>query len=378
MNIALFTDTYYPEINGVATSVHQLKIGLESAGHNVYVFTTTNPDMQREDKEYRIKSVPFIFMKDRRFSFPIYYKWLKIVKKLNIDVIHTHTEFSLGILGLRIAKKLNIKHIHTYHTIYEEYIHYLKLPKNKYTVNFVKNSTKYFCNKAYEIIAPTEKTKNLLISYDVNTNITVVPTGIDLTKFENTDMEYIFKLRKKLDIQEKDVVLVSIGRLSKEKGTDEVILYFSKLLEKHKNIKLIIVGDGPHKYELKELVNRLKITDKVKFTGYICWDKIQNYYCLGDIFVSCSTSETQGLTYLEAVASGLYLLVRKDDSLDDTFINDGIGYQFCSYDEFSYFYEKLLLHIDKKLKNSVSDKYTQKGYTQSILNIYNKEEQSSD
>lgn len=370
MNIALFTDTYYPEINGVATSVYQLKIGLEAEGHNVYVFTTTNPKQTKEDCEYRVSSIPFIFMKDRRFSMPMYYKWLRVVKKLNIDVIHTHTEFSLGILGLRIARKLNIKHIHTYHTIYEEYIHYLKLPKNKYTINFVKNATKYFCNKANEVVVPTDKTKKLLESYEVDTNITIIPTGIDFDKFKNIDLEYISNLRKKLEIKVEDIVFVNIGRLSEEKGIDESILYFSKLMENHKNIKLIIVGDGPYKKSLEKLVSKLNIENNVKFTGYVEWDKIQNYYTLGNIFISSSTSETQGLTYLEAAVSELYLLVRKDASLDDILTSDDMGYQFENYDEFRKFYEKLAIRINNKVKNNIDRKYSQQGYTQSILNLY--------
>lgn len=370
MNIALFTDTYYPEINGVANSVYQLKKGLEQLGHNVYVFTTTNAMHCKEENEYRIFSVPFIFMKDRRMSFPIYLKWLRIIKKLNIDVVHTHTEFSLGILGRRIAKKLNIKHVHTYHTIYEDYIHYLKLPKNKYTVKFVQDATKYFCNKANVVVAPTEKTREILVNYGVTSEISIIPTGINFLKFENIDFNRVTYLKNQLGYSDEDIIFVSIGRISAEKGLEETITNFSKLSTKNKNIKLLIVGDGPYKKTLEKMVLDKRLEKSVTFTGYVNWEDIQNYYAIGDIFVSSSTSETQGLTYLEALVTGLYLLVRKDKSLEGLIDNGINGFEFENFDQFEVSYYLLKEKLNAKKRATINNKYTQEGYALSVEKIY--------
>ncbi|MDO4813489.1 MAG: glycosyltransferase [Gemella sp.] len=372
MNIALFSDTYYPEINGVATSVFQLKKGLEKLGHKVYVFTTASPNSKSFDNEYRVFSVPFVLMKDRRASLPIYLKWLRIIKKLDIDIIHTHTEFSFGVLGMRIAKKLNIKHIHTYHTIYEDYIHYLKLPKNKHTVKFVQAASRLYCNKTTEIIAPSEKTKNLLEEYGITTKVSVIPTGVDLGKFTSINQEIISKLKEKFKISDKDVTMVSISRLSKEKRLEESVLNFAALSKKYNNLKLLIVGDGPYREELEILVGRLRLKDRVFFTGYVSWDEIQNYYALGNIFLSSSTSETQGLTYLEALAAKLYLLVKKDESLVGILEDINSCISFTSYEEFEAGYEVILRKIENRNAPIIDEKYSQEGYAKNIESIYKK------
>ena len=124
MKIGLFTDTYYPQINGVATSVLMLKRNLEMRGHQVYVFTTTDPKADSEEiNVYRVPSIPFISA--RRVGMFYNPRLSKIIKGLGLDVIHTHTEFSLGIFGRSMARELNIPFLHTYHTIYEDYTHYL-------------------------------------------------------------------------------------------------------------------------------------------------------------------------------------------------------------------------------------------------------------
>lgn len=372
MNIALFSDTYYPEINGVATSVYQLKKGLEDLGHNVYLFTTKSPDCTIKENEYRVFSIPFVLMKDRRVSLPIYFKWLRIVKKLNIDIIHTHTEFSFGILGMRIAKRLGIKHIHTYHTIYEDYIHYLKLPKNKYTVNFVQNASKYYCNKTSYVIAPSSKTKKLLTNYGVATGVEIIPTGLDFDKFRMCNDSHINSLKEKYQISSSDIVFVYIGRLSKEKELDVGINYFARLCYQYNHLKMIIVGDGPAKEDLIKLANDLNISDKISFTGYVAWDNIQDYYGLGQIFISNSTSETQGLTYLEALMSGLYLLVKEDEALV-SLLEDGVnGYKFNHFDEFVFGFEQIKNRLGKKEVAKIDERFTQLGFAKKVESLYHK------
>jgi len=127
MRIGLFTDTYFPQVSGVATSIRTLKTQLEKMGHTVFIFTTTDKDVDRyEDWQIvRIPSVPFFAFKDRRVAYRGFSKALEIAKQYKLDIIHTQTEFSLGLLGIAIARELKIPVVHTYHTQYEDYVRYI-------------------------------------------------------------------------------------------------------------------------------------------------------------------------------------------------------------------------------------------------------------
>ena len=118
MRIGLFTDTYFPQVSGVATSIRTLKTQLEKMGHTVFIFTTTDRDVDRyEDWQIvRIPSVPFFAFKDRRVAYRGFSKALEIAKQYKLDIIHTQTEFSLGLLGIAIARELRIPVVHTYGT----------------------------------------------------------------------------------------------------------------------------------------------------------------------------------------------------------------------------------------------------------------------
>ena len=128
MNIGLFTDTYFPQVSGVATSIKTLKEALEAQGHQVYIFTSTDPKVSKNKFEshiYRFSSVPYAGFKDRRLAFRGLIQAVEIAKSLQLDIIHTQTEFSLGLLGKFVARQLKIPVLHTYHTMYEDYTHYV-------------------------------------------------------------------------------------------------------------------------------------------------------------------------------------------------------------------------------------------------------------
>ncbi len=348
MNIGLFTDTYFPEINGVANSAYQLKNELEIKGHSVYVFTVTNPKAETEEKNvYRIGSVPFVFLKDRRVGISLTKKWIKIVSDLKLDVIHTQTEFSIGHIGRKVSRILGIPIVHTYHTIYEEYTHYLKVPGNEKLKVMIRSLSKVLLEQADMVIVPTKKVENIVRAYGVKKDIVVQPTGIDLTKFEQIDFKFVEELKKRYDIQPTDHVLISIGRLSKEKNIEEVIRYFQKIRQTDQDAKLIIVGDGPEKENLMNLAVLLGQEKQIVFTGEVAWNKIQNYYYLGDVFVCASTSETQGLTYLEAIACRRTLLVHKDECLEELLIEGVNGYSFDTEEGFLKAYDKLFFQDNR-------------------------------
>ncbi|WP_297418328.1 glycosyltransferase family 4 protein [Clostridium sp.] len=378
MKIGLFTDTYYPQINGVATSVLMLKKNLEMRGHQVYVFTTTDPKAEGEEiNVYRVPSIPFISA--RRVGMFYNPRLSKTIKRLGLDVIHTHTEFSLGIFGRTMARELNIPFLHTYHTIYEDYTHYIgklgifdpiaKMAVRKISINF--------CNSADKVIVPTNKVKELLLSYNVKQDISVIPTGIELNKFSkyNFNSDEVQNLRSNLGIEEKDKVLLYIGRLAKEKNIEEILTTMKSYLKYKVDVKFVLIGDGPEKDILEEKTREFGIDKKTIFVGERPWSDIGMYYQIGDVFVSASQSETQGLTYIEALASGVPVVAKVDKCLEGVLKDSINGYAFHNEEDFIRYLDSILYNKSKKESLSIgavksTEKFSAEYFANKVEELY--------
>lgn len=379
MNIGLFTETYYPEINGVATSSYMLKNELEKMGHNVYVFTTTTPGApEHELNVFRVPSIPFLFITERRVGLFYQPKLASLIKKLNLDIIHTQTEFSLGIFGRIMARELKLPIVHTYHTIYEDYTHYLTHFKalDRRAKAFARVYSKVACNTVEQVIVPTEKTRQLLQRYSVHKDISVIPTGIDLHKFDRSNYteEEISTLRQQYGIRTEDKILLYLGRVSQEKNLEEVILAMPEYMKTRQNVVFVVVGSGPALEKLKELVKELKLEERFVFTGSKPWDTIGLYYRLGDVFVSASRSETQGLTYIEALASGVPVVAREDQCLEDI-LEEGVnGYTFTDPQGLYHGLDQVLF-LDKQTDYSANaeskvKKYSTEEFANQVEQVY--------
>ena len=247
MKIGLFTDTYYPQINGLATSVLMLNQNLRAMGHQVYVFTTTDPDApEGEENVYRLPSMPFLA--DRRMGIFYHPRLARFVRRLDLDLIHIHSEFALGVFGRYMARELDLPVIHTMHTIYEDYTHYLtkRFPMfDSLAKAIARRLTVDFCNFADQVIVPTEKMELLLLSYGVHENITAIPTGIDLARFRPgrfSDAE-VQEARKELGIEPQEKVLLFIGRVAEEKNIQELLYSLQPYLRDREGVKFVLVGD---------------------------------------------------------------------------------------------------------------------------------------
>ncbi|MDN5016618.1 glycosyltransferase family 4 protein [Streptococcus sp. SI1] len=324
MRIGLFTDTYFPQVSGVATSIRTLKTELEKLGHTVFIFTTTDKDVNRyEDWQIiRIPSVPFFAFKDRRIAYRGFSTALEIARQYQLDIIHTQTEFSLGLLGVWIAKELRIPVVHTYHTQYEDYVRYIAKGM-VIRPSMVKYIVRGFMSDLDGVICPSEIVYDLLMKYKVKVEKRVIPTGIELAKFERPELtkENVADLREKLGISNQETMLLSLSRVSYEKNIQAVLAALPKVLEENPNVKLVVAGDGPYLSDLKAQAKRLNVTDMVIFTGMIAPSETALYYKAADFFISASTSETQGLTYLESLASGTPIIAHGNPYLDNV-IND--------------------------------------------------------
>ena len=377
MKIGLFTDTYSPQINGVAASVSILKEQLITYGHDVYIFTTTDPQTASDELNiYRLPSLPFV--SKRRIGLCILPRLKKLVRKLNIELIHTHTEFPVGQYGRWVAKELNIPMVHTMHTIYEDYTHFVAPGKLDFVAkSAAKRLTKSFCNSADEVIVPTDKTLQLLLSYGVKKRISVIPTGIDLDKFSPSrhDSSDIQALKESFGILPEEKIILYIGRVSEEKNIAEVLRYVKQYMSQNTGVKFLIVGDGPERSTLEEQSKELAISDRVIFAGQRKWTEIARYYQLGDVFVTASKSETQGLTYIEALSAGVPVIAKSDPCIEGV-VQSGInGYTFEGQDDFLEAVSLVLgddlfrKRLSDTAEQSVS-RYSSHQYGCSVENLY--------
>lgn len=334
LKILITTDQYVPAINGVVTSIVNLQNGLQKLGHEVRILTLSgNRKSSYKDGVIYIGStgVGKIYP-NARLAFSVDEEYIQELVNWYPDIIHSQCEFSTFFMAQQIAKEVDVPIIHTYHTLYEDYTHYFS-PNKKWGKKMVAIFTKQVLSHSECVIAPTDKVRSLLVDYGVKQQIQVVPTGIDLERFK-IQLDDIEKerLRSKLGIPSNDRVLIYVGRLAKEKNLEEILLFFSQL--NRQNITLLIVGDGPHRAALEERVIDLGISKHVIFTGMICSQEVSSYYQLGDLFVSASNSETQGLTYIEALANGIPALCRKDQCLENVIVDGVNGWEYQSFEQF--------------------------------------------
>ena len=383
MRIGLFTDAYPPFINGVATSVLMLKQGLEKMGHKVYVVTVNDESFSYKETEgvLKIPSIPIGIMNFRQSGiYPL--RALKIIKRWNLDVIHTHTEFSIGSFARLISKQFNIPLVHTYHTMYEEYIYYItKGYFNHASKKLVEYLTLFLCDKTIdELIVPTEKAKDLFKEkYKVKRDVHVIPSGIDTERFhkENVDKLSVIKLKKSLSIGMRDFIILYVGRIAKEKSIDFLIKNFPDVLKRIPKAKMIIVGDGPDLKDLIDMTNDLKLEDKIIFTGRVLWDDIPKYYAMSNIFVTASTSETQGLTVIEAMGASKPVVAIKDESFELVITDkkDGLFFedekQYVDLVERLYKEKTFYNEISKEARKTAAE-YSPDAYAKNVLKIYEK------
>ena len=308
MNIAVFTDTYFPQVSGVATSIQTLKETFEDNGHQVYIFTTSDPKAEIEDHVFRYESVPFLFFKDRRVAIPSFASIYRKCKELEIDIVHTQTEFSVGLMGLSVARYMRIPLVHTYHTWYEKYLHYIlngKLISRKTVVHL----SKLFCDQADLVISPSGQMKEVLRDYQIQKPIHVLATGVKLPK--KIDHDVLRNFRQSWGIAQDEYLLLSINRIAEEKNLIAIIEQFPQVLADIPNAKLLLAGDGPQLEELKALTAELNLTDKIIFPGFVSHDQVNVLYQAADVYVNLSTSETQGLTFIEAITNHLPVIAMK-------------------------------------------------------------------
>ena len=376
MKVAIFTDTYPPFINGVSTSCFNLAKTLKEHGHDVIVVTTRSDAGKLEYKNgiVLIPGVALKFMYDYRLT-PLYsHKVMKILRDFGVEIIHNQTDLGIGQFAKTAYKRLHVPLVYTYHTAYEDYTHYVvhglmdrigKKVLKTYTKSTAKNTT--------EFITPSLKTKEYMRAIASDTYVNIVPTGIDFSIFkeEKIDKEKIAKFKEEHGIGENTKVFLLLGRVATEKSMDFSIKGFAAFMKKHPemDLKMIVVGDGPQRTEYELLTHELHIASKVDFIGKVPASEVPFYYHIADIYTSASITETQGLTFMEAMASKTIVLARFDSNLSDTIIDGQTGFFFTDEDSFVEKAERIF-NLTPEAKEKIINQAYQTCDMYSIDNFY--------
>ena len=340
MRIALFTETYLPHINGVVTHVKILRDGLLQQGHEVLVVTADYQTRHHYIKD-GILHCPAI--KSKRFygygvASPFSRRRLKLVQDFHPDIIHIHNEFGIGLSGIFAAKQLHVPLVYTLHTMYDDYLYYVA-PRHLLRAA-KKVSHDYFRllgNAATELTGPSPKCQEYFQQIGVKKDVNVIPNAVELDDFspDRIAAENKAAFRRRYQIPDDVMIACFVGRLGHEKSVDVLLDYWARTITPEDKIMLCIIGGGPVQEELEQQAKDLGIGSMVVFTGAVPHDQMPPYYASCDVYVTASLSDTNSISMLEGMATGLPVL-RRYDALNENVdqVRDGVnGYIFNSPEE---------------------------------------------
>ena len=374
LNIAIFTDTFLPQINGIVTATINLAKGLADRGHKIYIICPrfkikVNEFKYKNVKIMRLSSIPAYFYEDFRFTSPFIDKnLLKLLEKEKIDLIHFHTPLPLGIQAISISKILKIPLIGTFHTLFSDPQYLKNVGMNfKIAEKIAWEYAKLYYNRCDLIICPTEAIKKELLSKKFKQPIKAISNGIDLSIFRKN------KQNKKRGeyIEDDEKLILYFGRIAHGKNMNYLIDCFNIVLKKLPKTKLLIIGGGPQLKELKKYVESLNIQNKIIFTGAIPHNKLLKSSIISscDLFVTASTTETQSLTILEAQASGLPCIGINERGVKNVIKNNKTGILVKNNDKIGFAKAIIKLLTNKRIYNQMKKNISIEIKKQDIKNI---------
>ena len=307
MRIAIFTDSFLPQINGVVTSIIDMSKGLADKGHEIYViapkYDGVNEFIYNNVQVKRVPSISAGFYEDFKFTSQFSLKILKYLRKEKIELIHFHTPITLGAQAIILSRLLKVPLIGTFHTFITDpnYLKHIKL-NSRIIQRLSWAYVRIYYNKCDLITCPSNITRQELILNGFKKNIKVVPNGINIKLFNNSNWK---EVKKKYN-NDGEIILF-VGRIAYEKNINYLLDCFSMVLKKMPRTKLLIIGDGPQMNELKSKINSLKLLSSVILLGKMehCDFVKSSIFKACKIFVTASVTETQGIALLEAQANGL-------------------------------------------------------------------------
>jgi glycosyltransferase involved in cell wall biosynthesis len=325
MKIAMFSDAYWPRVNGVTVSVDTFSLALVKAGHEVMIVcsqyaeageaATECPEGKKQAGRERIKllrvpSYRVFFSKEDRAAKLSKRGWVeKQVDEFSPDLIHVNTEFLIGNFGFHYGKKRRLPVVYTFHTVWEDYaINYLPYVPEGILRFLVRKGQKYLVKRSTLVIVPTPQIEDMIRGYRVETKIHRLPTGVDPGLFyhEQTELAaFRARFEAKYPVLRGKRILLFAGRVTKEKNISFIIQLFPQLLKKYADLALLIAGNGPYFEYYMDEADQCGIGDLCVFTGYVDREELSLIYGISHIFLQPSLTETQGLVTIEAMLSGV-------------------------------------------------------------------------
>lgn len=348
MKIAIFTETYPPYINGVATQSYMLKKMYEELGHEVLVVTVGSERQQKTKLVDGVVYVPGILLKKLykyRVAIPIGNMRKKFPINFKPDVIHIQNEFGIGEIGLEVAKKEHVPVIYTLHTEYDKFLFYIGL---KHFTEFSRNiSAKYFTRfskNATIITSMSSKAQAYIDRQKVDKKVVVLSNAVEYKKFLPTPERIAFRkeFRKKYGIADSTKLFVFVGRIGAEKNISELIDNFMYCDFPRELARLVVIGGGPDLEDLRKKVASKGFEDRIYLLGPIEHTQIPKYLHAMDYYTTASLSEMHSLSMLEAMASGLFALVKHDIPNENQIISGKNGYQWDSKEDFKQVFSRIL------------------------------------
>jgi 1,2-diacylglycerol 3-alpha-glucosyltransferase len=297
LRVGLFTECYRPIQNGIVASLDVLAEALRARGNEVVFVTPSMPGYQESHGDIvRVPSLPLPTRTAYRLTIPL----VPTQRLANLSIVHTHSPFVTGWMGLRLARRLGVPLVFTYHTQLEEYAHYVPFDPRA-ARSAASQLTRSYANAADAVVVPTAAMHTRLRALGVRSRIEVVPSGIDVRFFAGGRRSEA--LRARLGVPPGGKMLLSVGRLGREKNLELALEAFARLGDP--SVRLVIVGDGVHREALERKAARCGVAAGTTFAREFAREALPDAYASADAFVFTSLSETQGLVLVEALAAGL-------------------------------------------------------------------------
>lgn len=346
MKILLLHDVQADKQNGVSVSLGILLRELQKLNYEVKVLTLADGTKSHRDGDsYCLSSIPALIYPGIRMRIPAKSKYVDEIIDWNPDIIHTNCEFSTFMTARHIHSKCKNTPawIHTFHTDYKYYIGFfqkISAVRDKLVPRFLNHCFK----KCDALIVPTKKMYDYVSSEDFSKdiNMRIIPTGIDFSELKSQDPLAGAETRKQLGISDKQRLILFLGRISAEKNLDELLEYYASYIKTHDNVYLLTVGDGPYKDSLIKKVKKLGLEEKVTVGDGVKHTDIRRFYDASDVFASASMSETQGLTFYEALFCGVPVLAKDRKCLEEAITDGENGAFFDDSDSFALALDRII------------------------------------
>ena len=387
MRIAIFSDTFPPQVNGVASVVRDSANMLASLGHEIAVFTVGDKNRKETTSTGAVfdvvnlpsLSVPkFIYRGDHfAFALPPGIGTLRALKKFKPDIIHTHTPFTAG-WGAVLGKKLcGIPLVGTHHTFYDDYLRHVRIDY-AWGKKFSWQYTVAYYNRADVVTSPSRALGDSLRYYGLARPLEIMPNPVNVEFFvPAASVAEKKKLKQRFGAGKRS--LVYMGRVSYEKDIDQTLRAFSAAARHLPDITLMIVGDGPERKKLESLAKKLGVEKKITFTGMLHREDLRDALRANDIFVTASRSENMPVSVIEAMACGLPVASVKAKGIPEIVDHgkNGLLVEPDRPEELGMAIVRLFSsHIDLQKKSRASHKlasrYSHKNITEAMVGLYEK------